>query len=176
MENKKLLLEKFFEMFPTTYEFGFFRRKNDNRDRYFCTPVNAEIIGWTGVDGIHICFISAVDPDMVFVVNPENSNSYVYPIAQNFEDFLSLLLFLGEFSPMEQPICYVKNPEFHQSKQTFLEFTSKGKAEMSKEHKRELEMLQDQFQLNPKVNAYNYLYDLQQTFNYSLIPFTDDFF
>ena len=31
-------------------------RRTDN-EPYFCTPKGASVFGWTGVDGIHFCFV-----------------------------------------------------------------------------------------------------------------------
>jgi len=67
---------------------------NDSNVVYFCTPVDAEVIGWLGVDGIHFCFIPSISSDMVFVVSPMPCGEhYVEPIARSFQDFLSLVLF-----------------------------------------------------------------------------------
>ena len=57
---------------------------------YFCTPIGSTIIGWD--NGIHYCFIEGFG-EMVFCVNPETCcDYYVYPLANNFNDFLSLIL------------------------------------------------------------------------------------
>ncbi len=31
--------------------------RNESESNYFCTPKGAKVIGWTGVDGIHYCFV-----------------------------------------------------------------------------------------------------------------------
>ena len=67
----------------------------DTSGGYFCTPKGAEIIGWTGVDGIHCCFVKGFG-EMVFAVNPSNlPGDYVHPLARSFEDFLRLILACG---------------------------------------------------------------------------------
>lgn len=67
---------------------------SDNDVTYFCTPVGAEIIGWLGADGIHFCFIPSVSSNMVFAVNPMPCGKhYVEPIARNFQEFLSFVIF-----------------------------------------------------------------------------------
>ena len=64
--------------------------KSDMCVEYFCTPVNATMIGWE--NSIHYCFIRGYR-DMVFAVNPETCvEKYVYPLAMNFKDFLRLIL------------------------------------------------------------------------------------
>ena len=66
-------------------------RREDNNP-YFCTPKGASIFGWAGVDGIHFCFVRGFG-GVVFSVSPMNSApDYVHPLANNFEDFLRLLL------------------------------------------------------------------------------------
>ena len=58
--------------------------------RYSCTPIGARIFGWD-CGGLHYCFIDGFD-EMVFAVNPENfGGPYVYPLARNFSDFLSIM-------------------------------------------------------------------------------------
>ena len=74
---------------------------------YFCTPVGAEVIGWVGVDGIHFCFVPSISSSMVFAVSPMPCDEhYVEPIAHNFQEFLSLVLFCKGASPLEQ-ICWM---------------------------------------------------------------------
>ena len=68
----------------------------------FCTPVGAEIIGSTGVDGIHYCFIKGFG-DTVFSVNPMKlKGDCVHPVAESFEMFLRLLLSCGCEAAIEQ--------------------------------------------------------------------------
>ena len=43
-------------------------RRTDN-EPYFCTPKGASVFGWTGVDGIHFCFVRGFG-GMVFAVSP----------------------------------------------------------------------------------------------------------
>ena len=50
---------------------------------YYCTPKDAHIIGWAGVDGIHYCTIPEFG-EMIFVVSPMNFGDCVHPIARNF--------------------------------------------------------------------------------------------
>lgn len=74
----------------------------ENNEEYFCTPVDAEIIGWD--NGLHYCFIPDFD-EMVFAVNPETYNDiYVYPLAHNFKDFLSLILTVKGTNTLQQII------------------------------------------------------------------------
>ena len=76
-------------------------RRTDN-EPYFCTPKGASVFGWTGVDGIHFCFVRGFG-GMVFAVSPANTfPNYVHPLAKNFADFLRLLLACGDVAALEQ--------------------------------------------------------------------------
>ena len=76
-------------------------RREDNNP-YFCTPKGASIFGWAGVDGIHFCFVRDFG-GMVFSVSPMNSApDFVHPLANDFEDFLRLLLACSDSAALEQ--------------------------------------------------------------------------
>lgn len=76
-------------------------RREDNNP-YFCTPKGASIFGWAGVDGIHFCFVRGFG-GMVFSVSPMNSApDFVHPLANDFEDFLRLLLACSDSAALEQ--------------------------------------------------------------------------
>ena len=74
----------------------------EDNNPYFCTPKGASIFGWAGVDGIHFCFVRGFG-SMVFSVSPMNSApDFVHPLANNFADFLRLLLACGDSAALEQ--------------------------------------------------------------------------
>lgn len=75
--------------------------REDNTN-YFCTPKGASVFGWAGIDGIHFCFIRGFG-EMVFSVSPMNTSpDYVHPVAENFTDFLRLILACGDVAAVEQ--------------------------------------------------------------------------
>ena len=75
--------------------------------RYSCTPIGARIFGWD-CGGLHYCFIDSFG-EMVFAVNPENfGGPYVYPLARNFSDFLSMLLTYKTTNALHQIIIFEK--------------------------------------------------------------------
>ena len=61
--------------------------QTDHAAAYYCTPRDAQIIGWAGVDGIHYCTIPKFG-EMVFAVSPMNFGDCVHPIARSFRDLL----------------------------------------------------------------------------------------
>lgn len=102
---------------------------------YFCTPKGASIIGCAGVDGIHYCFIRGFG-EMVFAVSPMNTApDFVHPLAENFTDFLRLLLACGDAAVLEQAWMWDKtqfetflkeNPATEQQKKTLSEIAEKN--------------------------------------------------
>lgn len=170
MENN-ITVKDFCNLFPSTDYFGFFQR-TDN-DGYDCTPVGAEIFGWTGVDGTHLCFIPSLDKDMVFVVSPMNFGNCVYPIARNFRDFLSLILFCGSICPMEPPVVPLEFPML--KKWEFIKRVAEEKQDLPPAYKKDLETLRITFRLTPQIRAYEYLVKLQSEFDYSAIPYSKEY-
>ena len=136
---------------------------------YFCTPSGAEIIGWLGVDGIHFCFIPSLNSDMVFAVSPMPcSEHYVVPIARTFEEFLALLLFCKDASLLES-ISYVTETRFHESVKEIAEYSSSAEDSA-------VDTLRLDIGIEPSPNAYESVKSLQADFDYTLIPFTDEYF
>lgn len=136
---------------------------------YFCTPVGAEIIGWD--NGIHYCFIRGFD-EMVFAVTPESSCDYhVYPLAKSFTDFIGLVLACNGANTLQQIILW--------DKQQFLAFMSDPN-EMdyakSLEVSTALAALQDGLGIAPMAEPFEYVKEVQQSFDYSTIVFRDEYY
>jgi hypothetical protein len=143
--------------------------RSDSDVTYFCTPVGAEVIGWLGVDGIHFCFIPSTSSDMVFAVNPMPCGEhYVEPIARNFQEFLSLVLFCKDVSPLEQ-ICYIDEGQFSELLKSEEEngWPARDAA---------LNTLCKEFGIEAQSNAYRYVKNLQANFDYSTIPFSEEYY
>ncbi len=140
--------------------------RSENGTPYFCTPKGASIIGWTGVDGIHYCFVRGFG-GMVFAVSPMNrAPNFVHPVARTFEDFLRLLLACGAEAALEQAWMWDES-EFNQ----FLQDNPP-----TDEQKETMEQVAKRFQLTPMEHPWSYLKDLQSSFDYSTIPYTEDYY
>lgn len=64
---------------------------------------------WAGMDGIHFCFVRGFG-GVVFSVTPMNLvPNLVHPLANNFEDFLRLLLACGDSAALEQAWMWDKS-------------------------------------------------------------------
>lgn len=140
-----------------------------NDTTYFCTPVGAEIIGWIGVDGIHFCFIPSISSDMVFVVSPiPCGQNHVEPVAKSFQEFLSLIAFCKDASPLEQ-ISYI-------SEKQFLELLKAEEKVKNLEKEDVLKVLNKSLNISPNLNTYQDVKKLQASFDYSIIPFSKEYY
>lgn len=140
-------------------------RQSQNNETYYCTPENADIFGWAGVDGIHYCTIPQFG-EMIFAVSPMNFGDCVHPIARSFEDLLRLLLSCVDMAALEQ--CYAWEEE------QFKAFLTDCPA--TKEQQAVLACIVTLFGLSPMENAFDYVKTLQAEFDLSLIPYTDDYY
>lgn len=72
------------------------------QEPYFCTPVDAEYVGRLGSDGVH--FILLPGDERVFCVDPAmgEPGTYVLPVAADFREFLSFLLYCRDANPLSQ--------------------------------------------------------------------------
>ena len=137
----------------------------DSDVSYYCTPKDAIIIGWAGVDGIHYCTIPQFG-EMIFAVNPMNFGDCVHPIARNFEDLLCMLISGVSMDALEQ--CHFWNEKQFQS---FL-----VECPATEEQKAILDHLQRRFGLTPIENVFSSVKALQAEFDPTQIPYTEDYY
>lgn len=144
--------------------FGLDRCGNDYT--YFCTPVGADIFAAPGVDGIHYCMIEGFG-ELIFAISPSNGvGEFVHPVARNFDDFLRLLLVCDGDAAIEQ--CW------QWSQEQFDKFM--GEQEVLPATKQAAEHLMEQTGLEPMELPYKYIRDLQKSFNYKSIPFSEEYY
>ena len=133
---------------------------------YFCTPKGASIFGWAGVDGIHFCFIRGFG-SMVFAISPMNSApDFVHPLARNFADFLRLLLACSDEAALEQAWMW-DEAQF----EAFLQDNPP-----TQEQQRTLSELAEKMKLKPMEQPWAYIKELQTSFDYSKIKYTEDYY
>ena len=139
--------------------------QSDTSVTHYCTPRDAHIIGWAGVDGIHYCTIPAFG-EMIFAVSPMNFGDCVHPIARTFEDLLCLLLSCRSMDALEQ--CYAWDKEQFQAYLIDYPATDSQQAV--------LDTIRTAFDLKPIEDAFSYVKELQSEFDLSQIPYTEDYY
>ncbi|MGN1026333.1 MAG: hypothetical protein ACI4P4_08000 [Faecousia sp.] len=133
---------------------------------YFCTPNGASIIGCAGVDGIHYCFIRGFG-EMVFAVSPMNTApDFVHPLAENFTDFLRLLLACGDAAVLEQAWMWDKTQ--------FETFLKENPA--TEQQKKTLSEIAEKMSLTAMEQPWEYIKSLQSSFDYSKITYTEEYY
>ena len=157
--------EKFQKLKVDTSCIGLAREENS---KYFCTPIGATIICWD--NGIHYIFIKGFD-EMVFAVNPDTvCDYYVYPLATNFSDFLSLVLATKGTNTLQQIIQW--------DKQQYMDFSSSPDEVEYASSKKVIEALEAIRSIGvlPMENPLKYVKKIQNSFQYSKIVFSDEFY
>lgn len=131
---------------------------------YFCTPKGASIIGWAGVDGIHYCFIRGFG-EMVFAVSPSNAyGEYIHPLAEDFTDFLRLLLACGDAAALEQAWMW--------DEKQFDSFLREDPA--MPDQLQALAAIVEKMKLSPMEKPWQYIKRLQASFDYGRIRYAED--
>ena len=132
---------------------------------YFCTPKGASIIGRTGVDGVHYCFVRGFG-ETVFVVMPMNApNEYVKPVAKCFSDFLSLLAACRDEALVADAGVISAQA-----------FADRLKDISDPEVDAQIAQIENKLDILPMLEPQKYVHDLQNSFDYSKIRFTDDYY
>jgi len=136
------------------------------RSDYFCTPVGASVLFWTGVDGIHYCTVRGFD-ETIFVVDPSGvPGQYVHPVAENLRDFLRLVLACSGEAAIGQASRW--------SKDQFDTFLSEQMPDDTMQDT--LTRLQNFESLTPMENPYDYIKSVQNGFPYRKLKFKPDYY
>lgn len=161
------LLERFWALDIDHGSLGLMQR--DFGEPYFCTPVGAEILGWTGVDGVHFCRVPAVDPALVFVVTPIPCGEHcVEPVARDIETFFRLLLACGGANLLEG-VSYV-------GEERFRAWLEEDRASMDGARAAALDKLREALALEPCPDPYRAIKSLQNSFDNTTIPFSEEYY
>lgn len=142
--------------------------QREEEGSYFCTPVGARVIGWAGVDGIHYCFIDGFG-EMVFAVSPMGGEGrYVFPLAKEFETFLRMIVTTRSLAAIEQIIVF--------DKERYEAFLVEENKELDQETKDVLDALQNALKLEPFEDTYEYVKEVQATFDYDQLVYTQEYY
>ena len=140
---------------------------------YFCTPVNAEYVGWVGCDGIH--FILLPGDERVFCVDPsmEYSDEYVLLVGGNFREFLSFVLYCRGADRLSQ-IHWMDKEQFCQSLKDDEEWVRKDEGLWLRRNTA-LAAITREFDLVP-ADPFETVKALQAGFDPSVLKFSDEYY
>ena len=141
--------------------------------RYFCTPENAELIGW-GSSGTH--FILLPGEEAVYCVEPElgEEGTYVLPVGADFREFLSHLLFCKCTSPLAQ-IFMLDKARFRKLLAENDANTWPGCAEDLQRRDASLALLAETFQIQPQ-DPFQRVKELQAAFDPKVLVYSDAYY
>ncbi len=140
--------------------------KGQSRSDYFCTPRGAAVIGWTGVDGIHYCTVKSLGPT-VFAVNPyADPKKHAFPVAEDFETFLRLLITCGHESVIEQAHTW--------SREEYDRFALENP--ITPVRKAAADALAETYSLTPMDDPYVYLKQIYDSFDFDTVPYKKDYY
>ena len=141
--------------------------------RYFCTPENAEIIGW-GSCGTH--FVLLPGDEAVYCVEPElaEEGTFVLPVGADFREFLSHLLYCKCTSPLAQ-IFMLDATRFRKLLEDNAANTWPGCEEDFKSGDASLALLAETFHIRSR-DPFQRVKELQTGFDPSVLNFSDAYY
>jgi hypothetical protein len=147
-------------------------KKDTKRYKYFCTPKNAVVFAGIGVDGIHFCILpdendKTLENSPVYVVSPMMPDHYVEPVAENFYNFISLVVLLKDAGALEY-ISYADRAGFSK----YLQDVPCDKQEIIKA----VTALSDAFPVKNINDAYGYVKQLQSRTDLPKIEYTEEYY
>ena len=141
--------------------------------RYFCTPENAEVIGW-GSCGTH--FVLLPGEEAVYCAEPElgGEGTFVLPVAADFREFLSYLLFCRCTSPLAQ-IFLLDEAGFRKLLRDNDANAWPGCGEDLKRRDDALALTAEAFGIRPE-DPFDRVKALQAAFDPSVLEFSDEYY
>lgn len=130
------------------------------------TPTGYRILGWTGNAGVHFCQITGFG-DSVFAVDPSAPpGDCVHPVAKTLTDFIRLI-----HDCRSAEIVY-RTYQWSRSRFEAAVNAIRPDYKMSSV----LRALDNIYHPGPIVDAYSYITQLQQDFDYNSLPLHPDYF
>lgn len=107
--------------------------------------------------------------DIVFAVNPmPATDEYVYPLAKNFEDFLSLIITCNSTAAVEQIIGW-------DNREIFENYIQPTEDEYYLRCKEIFDYIKDALNIKLMDDSFEYVKNLQEDFPYEKISFSDEY-
>lgn len=141
---------------------------------YFCTPTDAEFVGWTGSDGVH--FILLPGDERVFCVDPSmgEPGTHVLPVAEDFLQFLSFILYCRDACPLAE-LRWLEENRFRQALREDAEARWPGCESLFEKRTAALAAIAAAFPVAP-ADPYAKVKALQAGFDPSTLNFSDEYY
>lgn len=142
---------------------------------YFCTPVDAEFVGRIGCDGVH--FILLPEDERVFCVDPSmgERGTYVLPVAGDFREFLSFILFCQDANPLSQ-IYWLTRKQYKELAAEDAEARdNEYQAKFFEEKDKALAAIVKEFDLIP-VDPFKKVKAMQAKFDPAVLNFSEEYY
>ena len=147
---------------------------------YFCTPKNAVTFAGIGVDGIHFCILPdendlTLENSPVYVISPMMPDHYVEIVAENFYDFISLVITAKDAGALEC-ISYFTSEKYLEYLQSISDSLLQN-TEFNNKVKKATTALLDEFNNNKKIDdVYGYVKQLQAKTDLTKIQYTNEYY
>ena len=141
---------------------------------YFCTPADAEYVGRIGCDGVHFILLSG--DERVYCVDPAmgEEGKYVLPVAGDFREFLSFVLFCRDANPLSQ-IWWMTEGRFRNLLAEDAAASWPGCEEYFSKKDAALAKIAEAFSIAP-IEPYARVKALQEAFDPSVLNFSDEYY
>lgn len=165
--------EKLWALPVSTESIGLIPAAADD-EPYFCTPENAEPLARLGCDGIH--FVLLPGDERVYCVDPAMGEigTYVLPVAESGEDFLSYLLSCGDTSPLAQ-LRWLSEERFRALLEEDKNASRLGCEEFFAKKAAALAAIAETFGVSPR-DPFAPVKAMQSAFDASVLRFSDEYY
>ncbi len=142
---------------------------------YFCTPVDAELVGRIGCDGVH--FILLTGDERVFCVDPSmgERGTYVLPVAGDFREFLSFILYCQDANPLSQIFWMTRKQYEELAAEDAAARGNENMARFFEQKDRTLAVIAKEFDLTP-VDPFKKVKAMQKKFDPAILNFSEEYY
>lgn len=143
--------------------------------RYFCDPVDLEPVGRIGCDGVH--FILLPGDERVFCVDPSmgERGTYVLPVASDFREFLSFVLYCQDANPLSQ-IYWMDRKQYDElAAEDAAARENQYQAKFFEEKDKALAAIVKEFGLIP-VDPFKKVKAMQKKFDPAVLNFSEEYY
>lgn len=149
--------------------------RDDDPARYFCDPVDMEPVGRIGCDGVH--FILLPGDERVFCVDPSmgERGTYVLPVANDFREFLSFVLYCQDANPLSQIYWMTRKQYDELAAEDAAARENENMAKYFEQSDWALSVIAKEFDLTP-VDPFKKVKAMQKKFDPAILNFSEEYY